>query len=358
MRNPRLTAAAAVLLLTTGASIAGATGSFAADVTPSASATAAAEPTATAEATTTAEPTAEPTSAATTEPAATPSATATATPSATDTPAPTGTPSATATPTSTGPTPIPPYGCLGISQSPMPVTASGPAGGLVVAGGAPQDFTVVFENISSVKLEKLQLNAGLAAPLGPDAPGVQARVGDSDWQTVDYGGRPTGLGSFQVERGAKLTVKLRVTASAKTPLGSYGFTLSGQSEILRPGSAPAYKYDCPQLNGSHTGTIKVTDKAPATTEPTKTGEPSPTGTSTATTAPTASASPSPSAPRPTGGTGTGAGTTGNSGGSTGGRLAETGASSTTVPLAVTGAVAIGLGAAALLVARRRKAARG
>ncbi|MER5349629.1 LPXTG cell wall anchor domain-containing protein [Kitasatospora sp. NPDC002551] len=354
MRTSRLTAAAAVLLLTTGASIAGTTGAFAADVTPSAAATATAEPTATADstATPTAEPTATATAGPTAPPTAEPTATATATPSATATPTPTGTPSATSTPTSTVPTPIPPYGCLGISQSPMPVTGSGPAGGLVVAGGAPQDFTVVFENISTTKVQKLLVNAWLAAPMGPDAPGVQARVGDSDWQTVFYGGHPTALGSFPVERGAKLTVKLRVTAGAKTPLGSYGFTLSGQSEILPPGSAQAYKYDCPQLNGSYTGSVKVTDKAPATTAPPATGEPSPTATPTATGSPSASASPSPSR---TAGT-TGTGTTRNSGGTTGGRLAETGASSSTAPLAVTGGVAVLLGAGAVVIARRRKAA--
>ncbi|MEV6973468.1 LPXTG cell wall anchor domain-containing protein [Kitasatospora sp. NPDC093806] len=227
----------------------------------------------------------------------------------------------------------------------MPITASGPADGLVVAGGAPQDFTVVFENSSSAKVEKLLLNAGLAAPLGPDAPGVQARVGDSDWQTVSYGGRPTSLGSFPVERGGKVTVKLRVTAGAKTPLGAYGFTLSGQTEVLPPGSAPAYKYNCPQLSGSHTGTIKVTDKAPATTAP------------TATVSPTASASPTATATTaaPSASTSTGPGTATT--GSTGSHLAETGASSGTMPLAIAGTATIALGAAAIFVARRRKATR-
>ncbi|MFC5662950.1 LPXTG cell wall anchor domain-containing protein [Kitasatospora misakiensis] len=317
MRTSRLTTAAALLALTTAATVAGTTGAFAAATTgPSAAATTSPSAAAT-----------ETPSAAATTPTATVSASATGTPSA---------------------TPTLPDGCQYQRDVKMPVhtTASSIT---LTRDGASQDIAVSFQNTSSTTLTKFRIDYLVDGIKGLGLPKSLVKVQDGAWTApaLPPGAHtPISLGSFQVKPNEMITVTIRLTADATTINSQYDLSVTGNSEVLPWGAGPEnVKYTCNRLTGSFKGPINVVNKAPATSTP------SPSTTAT----PTTSASPSPSATRTA--TAPPAGTTGSTG-STGGHLAETGASSSTVPLAVTGGIAIALGAGAVLVARRRKAARG
>ncbi|MFD7903821.1 NEW3 domain-containing protein [Kitasatospora sp. NPDC059747] len=288
MRSPRLPAACALLVLTTGTVAAGA-------------APALADPAPTTSAGPTAPATGEPTAPAT-APAATPTAT--------------GTPTAAATPTATG-SPRP-YNCPeGPMAAPMPATAAGPAGGAVVTGGAPGELSVTFDNTSSATVRELATTFTLAgkdgAATGLD---VKLRAPGGDWKPLTG----TNTGTYGIEHGQKLTLQVRVTAGAGAAPGDYRFAFAARSEVLPIGSAPAKKYTCPQLTASTGGTFAVTDHAPAG--------------ASGTTAPAAAPSPARTADR----------------------LADTGGGTGSTPIAVTGAATIALGAALLLLTRRRTTA--
>ncbi|MEV7024145.1 LPXTG cell wall anchor domain-containing protein [Kitasatospora sp. NPDC093558] len=291
MRSPRLPAACALLVLTAGTVAAGAAPALA-DAAPTTSAS----PTAPA--------TGEPTAPATT-PAATPTAT--------------GTPTAAATPAATG-SPWPSDCPEGPMASPVPATATGPAGGAVVTGGAPGELSVTFDNTSSATVHELATTFTLTGKDGA-ATGLDVKLHapGGDWKPLTG----TNAGTYQVERGRKLTLQVRVTAAAGAALGEYRFAFAAKSEVLPSGSAPAKKYTCPQLTASAGGTFTVTDHAPATTSATS---------APATPAPAVSPTRTPA------------------------QLADTGGGTNSTPIAVTGAATIALGAALLLLTRRRETA--
>ncbi|MGW2249571.1 hypothetical protein ACWCXH_05165 [Kitasatospora sp. NPDC001660] len=284
MRSPRLPAACALLVLTTGTVAAGAAPALA-DAAPTTSAS----PTAPA--------TGEPTAPATT-PAATPTAT--------------GTPTAAATPTATG-SPWP-YNCPeGPMASPMPATADGPAGAAVVTGGAPGELSVTFDNTSTTTVRELATTFTLTGKDGAvSGLDVKLHAPGGDWKPL----AGTDTGTYKLAQGEKLTLQVRVTAGPGAALGNYRFAFAAKSEVLPIGSAPAKKYTCPQLAASTGGTFAVTDHAPA-------------GTSGTTPSPTASPTRAP------------------------GQLADTGGGTNSTPIAVTGTATIALGAALLLLTRRR-----
>ncbi|MFF8770096.1 LPXTG cell wall anchor domain-containing protein [Kitasatospora sp. NPDC015120] len=347
MRTSRLTATAALLVLTTGMAVAGTTGAFAADPTAGPSATATAEPT-------TAPSTAsEPTAAPTTAP------TATTEPTATGTPAPTATPSATATL---------PEGCTTQRDVRMPVQVS-PADFRIVKDGTPQEITVSFQNTSSTTLTDFRLTYRIDSNKSLWKPKSEVKVQNGDWKpanaTTDHGS--VTLGTFQVKPNETIVTTIRLTVDY-SPWQEFSLDLNGASEVLPYGVGPEnVKYTCNRLVGSYSSTIKAVDKPTASpsasTAPSSTATKAPTATATASTtasasttataSASASTSPSPTATQPAGTTGGSNGT-----GANGAHLASTGANGSTVPLAITGGVAVLLGAGALLIARRRKAARG
>ncbi|MFF7453568.1 LPXTG cell wall anchor domain-containing protein [Kitasatospora sp. NPDC008115] len=350
MRTSRLTATAALLVLTTGMTVAGTTGAFAADPTSSPSATAEAEPTAAPSAT--AEATGTPS--ATTEPSPT------AEPTATGTPTPTATPSATATL---------PEGCTSQRDVKMPVQVS-PADFRIVKDGTAQEIAISFQNTSSTTLTDFKLTYRIDSVKSLWRPKSEVKVQNGEWKpanaTADHGS--VALGTFQVKPNETITTRIRLTVE-DSPWQEFYLDLNGASEVLPYGVGPEnVKYTCNRLTGSYSSSIKAVDKptaspsattAPsstATKAPTATTAPSTTATASttasATATATASTSPSPSATRPAGTTGGSNGT-----GANGTHLANTGANGSTVPLAITGGVAVLLGAGALLIARRRKAAR-
>ncbi|MFF2352830.1 LPXTG cell wall anchor domain-containing protein [Kitasatospora sp. NPDC058115] len=338
MRTSRLTATAALLVLTTGMTVAGTTGAFAADPTAAPSATA------------TAEPTAAPS--ATAEATGTPSATTG--PTATGTPAPTATPSATATL---------PEGCTSQRDVKMPVQVS-PADFVIVKDGTAQEIAVSFQNTSSTTLTDFKLTYRIDSNKSLWRPKSEVKVQNGEWKpanaTTDHGS--VELGTFQVKPNETIVTKIRLTVDY-SPWQEFRLDLNGASEVLPYGVGPEnVKYTCNRLVGSYSSSIKAVEKPTAspsaTTAPSSTATKAPTATATASTTASASAtatatastSPSPTVTQP-------AGTTGGTG-ANGGHLASTGANGSTVPLAITGGVAVLLGAGALLIARRRKAARG
>ncbi|MFD8323305.1 hypothetical protein [Kitasatospora purpeofusca] len=371
MRTSRLTTTAALLVLSGAATLAGTAGAFAADPTTSASVAAATTGPSTAastEPTTAAPSTAAPTSAAPTSAAPTSAAPTSAAPTTTapsGSPSATTTPSATATPTGTpSATPTLPSGCQYQRDVKMPVHNTDPAITLV-KGGSSKEVAISFQNTSQATLTDFRINVLLDGVKGILLPKALTKVQNGAWTplpqaTTDHGS--VSLGSFQVKPNEMITVSVQLSAIGRySP--NYSLTVSGGSEVLPPGAGPEHvKYACNRLIGSSTTGITVVDPAPSTSA-TATGTSSPTVPSTGTGTPTTSASPtasvsvspstSPSAGRPAGTTG-GTGSTG--GGATGTSLASTGASSSTVPLAVTGGMATALGAGAVVVARRRRAA--
>ncbi|MEV6973467.1 LPXTG cell wall anchor domain-containing protein [Kitasatospora sp. NPDC093806] len=220
-----------------------------------------------------------------------------------------------------------------------------------------------FQNTSSTTLTDFKLSYKIDGVKGLWLPKSLVKVQNGAWKPADpapgtHDSVP--LGSFQVKANEMITVVIRLSPEGTMPT-LYNLSLTGASEVLPYGVGPEnVKYTCNRLTGSFAADVRVRRPGGATGTPTATAEPSATGTPTESASPTATATtaaPSTTTstgPRTTGTTGTG--TTGSTG-TTGTRLAETGASSSTLPLAITGGVAIALGAASVLVARRRKAAR-
>ncbi|MFB8239669.1 hypothetical protein ACFC58_24260 [Kitasatospora purpeofusca] len=349
MRTSRLAATATLFVLTGGVLAGGTTGAAAADGSPSPSASATAEPTASA--TTTAAATAT-----TGEP--TPTASGTATPSATDTPS--ATPSATAT-TSASPSATPsatstlPAGCESEYQVTMPTHAV-PTAATLVRNGPPQNLAFSFYNSSDTVLTDFRITYRIEGPQGsaPVKPLVRIQGGPFTPVEPNDGTGTTAISSFRVPAHEMVTAELKFADEPGTVPGDYAVTLAGSSEVLPYGVGPVnVKYRCNRLLGSLTSRLTLTDPAPVTTAPPVSASPTASATPTTNASPTVSPSPSPSATT----AGTAPGATGTTGGDpTGPHLAGTGASSGNVPLAVTGGMAIALGLAAVVVARRRNRA--
>ncbi|MCX4753889.1 hypothetical protein [Kitasatospora purpeofusca] len=331
MRTSRLAATATLFVLTGGVLAGGTTVAAAADGSPSPSASATAEPTATATTTATA-------TATTGEP--TPTASGTATPSATGTT--TATPSATPSATATLPS-----GCESEYRVTMPTHAV-PTAATLVRSGPPQNLAFSFYNSSDTVLTDFRITYRIEGPQGssPFKPLVRVQGGPFTPVEPNDGTGTTAVGSFQVPAHEMVTAELQFADGPGTLSGDYAVTVAGSSEVLPYGVGPDnVEYRCNRLLGSLTSRLTVVDPAPVTTAP-PVGA-SPTAASAPTSSGTPSDSPSPTAPAAS----PSPATTG--GAPTGPRLAGTGASSSNVPLAVTGGMAIALGLAAVVVARRR-----
>ncbi|MFD0264212.1 LAETG motif-containing sortase-dependent surface protein [Kitasatospora indigofera] len=276
---------------------------------------------------------------------ASPSPTATASPTVSAAPsasaAPTASPSATAGATTSAPTshpsaPLPSPGssdpqCVnGVGHDSLKVTGTGLWGTTLVKGGPAQEITTTWENTSGVDIAKFATYLYLTeeeptTPIRPftkDLFEVQVRTPGTDWKPAYFNdSRSVDTGTHAIAKGGKLTVSVRITATTKLPTGPYGGNQGGASEVFDnsviPHPTSTQKYSCTQYTGYYEGRTKVSDTADAAT-----------------------ATPGTVKPTTTAGPG----------------LAETGGSSSTLPIAAAGAVVLAAGAGTLLVLRRRKAA--
>ncbi|MFD4398443.1 LAETG motif-containing sortase-dependent surface protein [Kitasatospora sp. NPDC058478] len=333
MRSSRLLAASALMALSFGTTV-GAVSASAVGVPSSPPPTS-----------TTATPSAPAPS--TPAPSTTPSAPAPTT-SAPTTPAPT-TPAPTGKPTNlpTPPMPTPSGGpCRGGLHQDLKVTGTGLAKTTLVKGGAAQEATVTFENTGPVDLKKVDADffftdVSEVEPVinpvtwGKESFTIQVKLPGGDWKTpaassikgdnMSY--LQVDLGEYKLAKGQKITFQVRLAATDKAVTARYFAQLSGYSEQFEakdvPG-APATD-SCLRYDGSYRvdDLFKVTDASAAT--PTA-GTPAAAG--------HGSASASPSA---------------------GPHLAETGADSSTLPIALGGAAVLAAGAGTVFVLRRRKA---
>ncbi|MFE4606649.1 LAETG motif-containing sortase-dependent surface protein [Kitasatospora indigofera] len=268
-----------------------------------------------------------------------PTATATASPSVSAAPsasaAPTASPSATTSaPTSHPSAPLPSPGssdpqCVnGVGHDSLKVTGTGLWGTTLVKGGPAQEITTTWENTSGVDIAKFATYLYLTeeeptTPIRPftkDLFEVQVRTPGTDWKPAYFNdSRSVDTGTHAIAKGGKLTVSVRITATTKLPTGPYGGNQGGASEVFDnsviPHPTSTQKYSCTQYTGYYEGRTKVSDTADAATP--------------GTVKPTTTAGPG---------------------------LAETGGSSSTLPIAAAGAVVLAAGAGTLLVLRRRKAA--
>ncbi|MER7751553.1 LAETG motif-containing sortase-dependent surface protein [Kitasatospora sp. NPDC097643] len=310
MRSSRLLAASTLVALSLGVTVGAATAG-AVGVTPT--------PTATATAT------------ATTTATATPSATATAPTERPPHPTPTFTPLPTATP------PAPGRCSDGVYQSSLlKVTASGLYGTTLVKGGPAAEITVALENNSGIDLPALhdsvyvtEMENPTGAAWNPENFSIQVNSG-SGWKTVQGKERVIVLDDLKLAKGEKTTLHVRIAATAKAPAGKYhgnivdiGSDVFDNDKVPTPANTKAH--GCTQFYGNYEGEFQVAEAGAATTASTP-------ATTAGAVTPAASASPS-----------------------AGPHLAETGASSNTLPIALGGAAVLAAGAGTLLVLRRRKA---
>lgn len=331
MRSSRLLAASSLLALSLGATIGTATaGAAAIQPTPTATATV---PVPTVPPVPTLPVPPMPTG--TPSHSASPSATVTAGPS---TPAPTGTPSSRPTaplptapqPTASGPCPN------GHQLVDLKASGTGLAGATLVKGGPAQEMTATIENTSTVDFQKFNAIVFVTdiaesepvsnpTPWVKDAFTVSVKLPGGDWKNVE-GSNPNyllvDLGNFKLANGAKFTLQVRIAATAKAANARYFAQVAGSSESFPSKSVPGSTATagCTDFGGSY----RVDDLftvADATAAP-----------STSAAKATASASPT-----------------------AGPHLAETGSSSSTLPIAVGGAAVLAAGAGTLFVVRRRKA---
>ncbi|MFD8702152.1 LPXTG cell wall anchor domain-containing protein [Kitasatospora sp. NPDC059648] len=157
------------------------------------------------------------------------------------------------------------------------------------------ELAVTFTNPATATVK--QLATTVASADGAGLP-VELRAGSGAWKPLTVTGTPVNAGSYQLPQGQRLTLRVRLAGGA--PHGDHRLTFTAKSEVLPSGSAPAKKYTCPQLAATYTIPLTPTDRLPAPTH-----------------------------------------------------LADTGAGTATRPLAIAGTTALLLGAALLLVTRRR-----
>ncbi|MFE2105677.1 LAETG motif-containing sortase-dependent surface protein [Kitasatospora sp. NPDC059463] len=337
MRTSRLLAASTLLALTLGATAGTAVaGAVAVSPTPTATGTATGTPGPTATATATATPSTTGTPSASASPSASPSATAT--PSATPTHRPT-------VPPTLLPTTAPGLACSGgVSQGEewLKVTGTG-LWNTTLAPGATQETSVTWENLSGVELTKF--HTYLYLTLFDREDGVDSHAWDKDfftvqfhapgqdWKSVELNDWYLDTGTFRLGKGEKLTLRFRITPTAKAPLAMYSGNFGGgdtaMDNALLPHPAKPDPKGCTQYINLYEGEFKLTGAGAAST---------------------ASAAAKPSAPasaKPAG--------TASPSAASGPHLAETGSDSSTLPIAVAGAAVLAAGAGTLLVLRRRKA---
>ncbi|MFJ7279519.1 LAETG motif-containing sortase-dependent surface protein [Kitasatospora sp. NPDC098663] len=268
-------------------------------------------------------------------PSTTPNAPATATPSTTPSR------TATATPTnrpSTLPTPTPTTSdrCHGgVYQSPLlKVTGSGLYGTTLVKGGPAAELSVTWQNNSGVDLPAVHNSLYVTDEFDGDYPvqwsteffDVQLNTG-SGWKPAKLDDRSLRSPDLKLAKGEKITYQVRIAATAKAPVGKYGANYDAGSDAFDNDKVPTPANNkpnaCTQFYNPFEGEFRVADAGAAT--PTA-GTPAAAG--------HGSASASPSA---------------------GPHLAETGADSSTLPIALGGAAVLAAGAGTVFVLRRRKA---
>ncbi|KJS60845.1 LAETG motif-containing sortase-dependent surface protein [Streptomyces rubellomurinus] len=255
-------------------------------------------------------------------------ATPTATATTPGTPAPTGTATNKPIP---APTTGPDNRCHGgVYQSNLlKVTGTGLYGTTLVKGGPAAEITLTWENKSGVDLPAV--HNGLYVTDEFDAPrpvdwstdffDVQLDTG-AGWKPMKLNDRAFQVPDFKLAKGEKLTYKVRIAATAKAPVGRYGANYEAGSDSFDNDKVPTPANNkaqaCTQFLDDYQGQFQVAEAGAATTP--------------AAAPATVSASPS-----------------------AGPHLAETGSSSTTLPIALGGAAVLAAGAGTLFVLRRRKA---
>ncbi|MEV7024144.1 LAETG motif-containing sortase-dependent surface protein [Kitasatospora sp. NPDC093558] len=272
----------------------------------------------------------------------TPTPTTPGTPTATTAP---GTPTPTGAPTAKPsglPVPAPTNNDChgGVYQSPLlKVTATGLYGTTLVKGGPAAEMTLTWENASGVDLPVVHHALYLTDEMqerpvdwSPEFFTIQLKTADG-WKQLNDKDRVLQMQDFKLAKGEKFTVQLRIAVNAKAPAGKYGGNYEAGSDAFDNDKVPTPANDkpnaCTQFLADHVGNFQVAEPGSgATTPAATTASPS---------APAAvSASPSASA-------------------SAGPHLAETGASSNTLPIALGGAAVLAAGAGTLFFLRRRKA---
>ncbi|QKW20709.1 hypothetical protein HUT16_17980 [Kitasatospora sp. NA04385] len=241
----------------------------------------------------------------------------------------------------------------------------------LVKGGPAVESTVTFRNSVDHEVKDFQ-TALYAAYLSGELPAgsfaVEIKAPGGAWKKVDFG---TGdfssiidSGTYQIPKGASLTLALRVAATAKAPAGKYQTTESGGSALLEEDSDTFVPLDsadqkpasdqngtgvCTQFTGYAFHDFTVVDSDTTTTP---SAEPSHSATASAT-----AAASTPAAAQTT--ASAAAQTTAPAAASTtqaahkGAELAETGAGNT-MRIAVGGAAILALGAGILVALRRRQ----
>ncbi|MFJ8040225.1 LPXTG cell wall anchor domain-containing protein [Kitasatospora sp. NPDC096147] len=292
--------------------------------------------------------TASATAATSPSPSASPSASASASPSA-------------STSASTSATPQQPidYACYkGIqSHTELDTKVTGfPA--TLARGGAPVESTVTFRNSTGRDVQGFDtaFYVGYADGLWPAGSfTVQVKLPGGDWKAGSFGAGDLDhiidTGRYQLAKDETLTVKFRLAATDKAPLGEYGGSQSGGSDVVDddtgkylPKDAPAPavpggKGTCTQYVGYGDFYFTVVDPKAAT--PTAAPSKKPVVNTRPSAKPTKKATPSASAGTPTATK------------SAGPELAATGGGSSSLPLAVGGGAAVLLGAGVLVALRRR-----
>lgn len=310
MRSSRLLAASTLVALSLGATVGAATAS-AVGITPT--------------------------------PTATETSTSTATPATPGTPAPTA-PTGAPTTKPTGlpnPTPTNSDRCNGgVYQSGLlKVTGTGLYGTTLVKGGPAAEVSLTWENNSGVDLPVVHNSLYLTDEMqerpvdwSPEFFTVQLKTAGG-WKQLTDKDRVLQMQDFKLAKGEKFTVQLRIAANAKAPAGKYGGNYEAGSDAFDndkvPTPANTKPNACTQFLADFEGNFQVAEAGAAT---------APASAAPAATTPATAASASPSAPA-----------------AAGPHLAETGASSTTLPIAVGGAAVLVAGAGTLFFLRRRKA---
>ncbi|MFE6049704.1 LAETG motif-containing sortase-dependent surface protein [Kitasatospora sp. NPDC056446] len=228
----------------------------------------------------------------------------------------------------------------GVYQSNLlKVTGTGLYGTTLVKGGPAAEMTMTWQNNSGVDLPVIHNSLYVTDEFDGDRPvqwsteffDVQLDTG-SGWKPAKLDDRAIRVPDFKLAKGEKVTYKVRIAATAKAPVGRYGANYEAGSDAFDNDKVPTPANNkpqaCTQFLDDYQGEFHIAGAGGAT--PTAT----PTTPATApATAPAASASPS-----------------------GGPHLAETGANSNTLPIALGGAAVLAAGAGTLLVLRRRKAA--
>ncbi|WMX45604.1 LPXTG cell wall anchor domain-containing protein [Streptomyces roseicoloratus] len=195
-----------------------------------------------------------------------------------------------------------------------------------ITAGSSGVFTIRITNKGAVELDEV---GGYAEAFSVESPTAKhfrltwSSANSPKWQPVTLDDGFSSLSALKP--GKSFDIKLKVAVDAKAPVGD-GVVIVGSAYVNEDGSC----------GGADEGAYTEF----TVTKPAKPGAGTTGGNGNTT---------------QQGGTSTTPVTTGTTGSTTGGKLAATGAGSSTMPIALTGAAAVALGAGAMVVVRRRKA---